>query len=146
MQLKITSKNTAHTKEIANTLAKSINSGKTIAFQGDLGSGKTTFIQGLAQGLEIKEKITSPTFVIFKKYKINNNTNLKWFYHFDLYRIKSIEEVIDLGFEEIVNDKSAIITIEWSEKIKKILPQDHLKIKIKNINKNTRKLLFEDHK
>lgn len=144
MKLKVLSKNKEQTEKIAINLAKSIKDKRIIAFEGDLGAGKTTFIQALAQGLNIKEKITSPTFVIFKKYKVTRHKNIKWFYHFDLYRIQDPEEIIDLGFEEIITDKNSIIAIEWAEKIKKLLPKDILHIKIKYINKNTRQFIFSN--
>ncbi|NQU99628.1 MAG: tRNA (adenosine(37)-N6)-threonylcarbamoyltransferase complex ATPase subunit type 1 TsaE [Parcubacteria group bacterium] len=141
MKLKILSKSRQETQDIALNLAKSINDGKVIAFEGNLGSGKTTFIQGLASGLSIKENISSPTFVIFKKYSIPNHKKIKLLYHFDLYRIGSLQEIIDLGFEEIINDKSALVVIEWAEKIKKLLPKSSLNIKIKYVSKNSRKII-----
>ena len=141
MKLKFLSKGKEQTQNIALELAKSLKKGRVIAFEGNLGSGKTTFIQGLASGLGIKEKVSSPTFVIFKKYKVLNHKNIKLFYHFDLYRIESLEEVIDLGFEEIINNKNSIVAIEWAEKIKKLLPKDSLKIKIKYVDKNSRKFI-----
>jgi tRNA threonylcarbamoyladenosine biosynthesis protein TsaE len=140
MKLNILSKSKEETQDIALNLAKSLKEGRAIAFNGNLGSGKTTFIQGLAKGLNINEKISSPTFVIFKKYKVSNHKDIKWFYHFDLYRINTLEEIIDLGFEEIINNKNTLIAIEWAEKIKKLLPKDSLNIKIKFINKNYRKI------
>jgi len=142
MKLNILSKSKENTQGIASNLAKSLEVGKIIAFRGNLGSGKTTFIQGLAQGLNINTRISSPTFVIFKKYKVLNHKKIKWFYHFDLYRINSLEEIIDLGFEEIINNKNSLIAIEWAEKIKELLPQDSLNIKIKFINKNYRKIVI----
>lgn len=143
MKLKIVSKSREQTQKFALSLLKSIKNNKVLAFNGDLGSGKTTFIQGLAKGLGIKDKILSPTFVIFKKYKVSNHKKIKWFYHFDLYRISSHEEVIDLGFEEIISDKISIVAIEWAEKIEKILPKDALKVKIKYLDKNSRKITFQ---
>jgi tRNA threonylcarbamoyladenosine biosynthesis protein TsaE len=144
MKLKILSKNKEQTKNIALDLAKCLQESKVIALEGDLGSGKTTFIQGLALGLGIKSKISSPTFVIFKKYKVQNHQKLDWFYHFDLYRIENPEEIMDLGFEEIINNKHVIVAIEWAEKIKNLLPTDSLKIKIKYLNKSSRKIIFNE--
>jgi len=144
MRLKILSKSKEQTQKIALDLAKTLRKGGTIAFEGNLGSGKTTFIQGLAKSLGIKEKVSSPTFVIFKKYKVPNHKKIKWFYHLDLYRIESLEEVIDLGFEELINNENSIIAIEWAEKIKKLLPKNFLKIKIKYISKSSRKFIFSE--
>jgi len=103
-----------------------------IGLGGKLGAGKTTFIQGFAKGLGIKEKILSPTFVIMKKF---NN-----FYHFDCYRIQRPKEILELGFQEIISNPGNIIVIEWAEKIKKIMPKNTLWIKFKFVDEKTRKI------
>ena len=97
-----------------------------IALKGNLGSGKTTFIQGLAKGLKIKSNFNSPTFIILKKYKIKQNKNFDFFYHLDLYRIKKIKELKNLDIFNLLKNKKNIIAIEWPEKIKKFLPQNIL--------------------
>ena len=89
-----------------------------IGLEGELGSGKTTFIQGLAKGFGIKERITSPTFVILKRYK----TQASSFYHIDCYRIAKAKELIDLDFKEILSSPQNVIAIEWAERVSKILP------------------------
>jgi len=123
-----------------------------IALKGDLGGGKTIFIQGLAKALGVKQKILSPTFNIFKKFQIPNskfqtnsksqNSKFKTFYHFDCYRIKKPKEILDLGFKKIISNPKNILAIEWAEKIKKILPKNTLWINFKFINKNSRLLTF----
>lgn len=118
--------------------AKEIKNRKTavvLCLQGDLGSGKTTFLQGFAKGLGIKEKITSPTFVIYKKFKN--------FYHFDCYRINKSEEILELGFKEIISNPENIVAIEWPEKIKKTLEKDIIEIDFKFINGKTREIIFK---
>lgn len=132
MMLEIISQSPAQTQKIAKLLAEEIlksswpnKKALIIGLQGDLGSGKTTFVQGLAKGLGIKEKITSPTFVILKKFQIKNYN----FYHIDCYRINSPEEIKDLGLQEIINQSKNIVVIEWAERIKKILPKNTLWIK-----------------
>lgn len=117
-----------------------------IALSGDLGSGKTTFIQGFAKGLGVKEKITSPTFVLMKKFNINNQQstiNYQYFYHIDCYRIQKPEEILGIGFKEIISHSKNIVAIEWSEKIEKILPKDFIKIKFDFGNENTRKITIK---
>lgn len=111
-----------------------------LALQGDLGSGKTTFVQGLAMRLGIKKRITSPTFVLMKKFAIKHCTRFvrsqesgkdRFFtklYHIDCYRINKPEDVLALGFKEIVSNPQNIIAIEWPEKIKSILPKNALRI------------------
>ncbi len=101
------------------------NSALILCLNGDLGGGKTTFTQGLAKGFGIKQKVSSPTFLIIKKYSISSR-NFKNFYHLDCYRVKDSQELIDLGFKEMTKDKNNFIVIEWAEKIKKILPSKNV--------------------
>lgn len=111
-----------------------------IGLVGDLGSGKTTFIQGLAQGLGIKQKITSPTFVLLKKFNFSDSQNNGWLYHIDCYRLDHQDQLIDLGFEEIICQSQAIVVLEWAEKVKKILPTDTWWINFEYLDKNKRKI------
>ncbi len=108
---------------------------RIIALDGELGSGKTTFLQGFAQGLGIKEKVTSPTFVILKRFKITNQnikiSKYRNFFHIDCYRIEKPQEILDLGFKEILAEPKNIIAIEWPKRIKKILPKQTLWLKFK---------------
>ena len=106
---------------------------------GDLGGGKTTFLKGFAKGLGIKEKILSPTFVIFKKFKVKS-LNFKVFYHIDCYRISKPKEILNLGFKEIILDPKNIVAIEWADRIKKILPRGTLILKFDFLNQKKRKI------
>ncbi len=135
----IESKNSRETKNIGKILGEEVlkgDKGPIIGLSGELGSGKTTFIQGLAKGLGIKDKITSPTFVIFKKYSIEK----KDFYHVDCYRINDSKDLIDLDFKEILENKENIVVIEWAEKIKDILPKDVLSIKFEYLDEDKRRI------
>ncbi len=109
-----------------------------VALKGDLGSGKTTFVKGFAKGLEVKEQISSPTFVIFKKYKTNKH-NL---YHFDAYRIEENKEMLVLGFSEIISSENSVVIIEWSENIEDLLPQKRIELTFKHISPNKRVLII----
>ena len=128
-----------------------------LCLYGDLGSGKTTFLQGFAKGLGVKEKILSPTFVILKRFKITKSqipnskiqTNPKFqipksnftnFYHIDAYRLRNYKDAEVLGLKEIFKNPKNIVAIEWPEKIKKILPKNAVKIKFKFILKNERSI------
>jgi len=123
-----------------------------LALQGDLGSGKTTFVQGLAEGLAIRERVISPTFIIMRKSEIRNpksetnskfqNSNFqnrfRYFYHFDCYRIDKPEEILELGWSEIVANPQNIVAIEWPERIKKFLPEQTVSLNFKFVNKAQR--------
>lgn len=113
-----------------------------LGLQGNLGGGKTTFLQGFAKGLGVNEKILSPTFVIQKRFEINNV--FKNFYHIDCYRINKPEEILDLNFKKIILNPKNIIAIEWSEKIIKFLPQNTIFIDFKLIDKDQRKITLKD--
>lgn len=116
------------TQKLAGKLAKNFKSG-VIALSGDLGAGKTTFVQGFAKGLGIKDKIISPTFVLIRQHR--------QLYHVDLYRIDNFKE---LGLEELFSDKNNIVLIEWAEKIKNLLPKNTIWIHFKMLSENTREI------
>lgn len=112
-----------------------------IGLEGDLGSGKTTFLQGLAKGLGIKQKITSPTFLIMKKFNLGCSTlKFEHFYHIDCYRVQKPKEILNLGFKEIISNPQNIVAIEWAEKIKNIIPGAAFWIRFEFINQNTRRI------
>jgi tRNA threonylcarbamoyladenosine biosynthesis protein TsaE len=123
-----------------------LNSGKIkpriLCLYGDLGSGKTTFIQGLAKGLGIKKRVISPTFMLIRMYQQEHRTKCieQRFYHIDLYRINKVGEAKGLGLEEIFNEPKAIIAIEWAERIKEILPKKRIDIYFDYVSENQRKI------
>ena len=139
--------NSAETKKLGRDFAKALEKGDLVCLYGDLGSGKTTFAQGLAQGLEIKEKIISPTFIIVRCYELQTqNSKLKsleaeTFYHIDLYRMESVNDLRELGLEEILENQSSITAIEWAEKMKD-LPEKRIDIKFAYEGENKRKISF----
>jgi tRNA threonylcarbamoyladenosine biosynthesis protein TsaE len=133
------------TKKVGELLAKEalatkVNQALVFNLEGDLGSGKTTFVQGFARGLGIKDKILSPTFGIFNFFQIKKKNKFKFFYHFDCYRINSPEEISALGFQEIVSDPCNVVVIEWAERIKRKLPRTSLTIKFKTVSEKERKI------
>ncbi len=111
-----------------------------VALQGDLGSGKTTFAQQLGLLLGVRETIASPTYVIEKIYKIPGNPSYKHFIHIDAYRLESDQEMLKLGWQEIVFDPHNIIVIEWPERISRLLPQDYIDVKFEFVDENTRRI------
>jgi len=130
-------------KKFAANFAKKLKGGEILALVGELGAGKTTFTQGLAIGLKIKGKITSPTFVIMNEYPVAprkraGNYKLKILnfklLHLDAYRLKDEKDLSALGVAELLNDPNNIVVIEWADKIKKFLKKYHviwLEFKIK---------------
>jgi tRNA threonylcarbamoyladenosine biosynthesis protein TsaE len=144
------SKNRARTKKIGENLARKILQNKprrkkalVLGLIGDLGGGKTTFLQGFARGLGIKERILSPTFVIMKKFGLPDCliAQLVNFYHIDCYRIQEPKEVLALGWEGIIKNPQNIVAVEWADKIKKLLPKDKIMIRFEVIGKNRRKII-----
>src|SRR3989344_8532688 len=143
--IEITTKSAEETKKVAINLAEELKKQSLlkhafiIALKGSLGSGKTTFIQGLAAGLGIKENVLSPTFLILKQFIVNQK-NYKNFYHIDAYRLKNPKELLELGFKDLVKNPENIIVIEWADRVRKILPKNISKIKFENLGKNRRKI------
>jgi tRNA threonylcarbamoyladenosine biosynthesis protein TsaE len=128
---------------LVKTLIKTENHPTIFCLQGDLGAGKTTFIQGIAKALKIKEKITSPTFVLMKKFSLSKKLPFSELYHFDCYRFDKSEEILVLGFKEITKNPKNLIFIEWPEKIKKFIPKNSIWINFKVMEKNKRELIIK---
>ncbi|MEF8847293.1 MAG: tRNA (adenosine(37)-N6)-threonylcarbamoyltransferase complex ATPase subunit type 1 TsaE [Candidatus Paceibacterota bacterium] len=110
-----------------------------VALIGELGSGKTTFVQYLANFMGVQEKILSPTFVILKKFDLPEG-NFDNFYHIDCYRIEENEELLKLDFGKIIEDPTNIVVIEWADKIEPILPTHYLKMEFKVVGEKERKI------
>lgn len=138
------SNNPAETKKIAIEFASILAKGDVVFLYGDLGFGKTTFAQGLAEGLGIKKRIISPTFVIVRTYELK--THHSKLYHVDLYRISSVSELKGLGLEEILNDKESIVVIEWPEKIQEKLPKNTISVYFEYLDENKRKIIIKNEK
>jgi len=111
-----------------------------VGLYGELGSGKTTFVQGAASALGIKENVLSPTFVIERIYKLKNNKNFDHLIHIDLYRIDNKKEILNLGWAEILSNPKNLVFVEWAEKVKKILPKHTLEVYFRFIDEYTREI------
>lgn len=151
--------NPVQTKKLGERTAKDIlkippkKKALVIGLTGQLGGGKTTFLQGFAKGLGLKEKILSPTFIILKKFQIPNpklQTNPKsqfskfqTFYHIDCYRVEKPKEILDLDFKKIISNSQNIVAVEWADRIRKIMPKKTIWIKFSFIEKNTRKIIIK---
>ncbi len=134
------------TKKLAGLLAQEVikkplkNKGVLIiGLEGELGSGKTRFAQGFAKALGIKQRLTSPTFVLIKRYPIPH-TPYANLYHIDCYRLNKPRNFLDLDFKEIISNPKNIVLIEWAERVRKILPRNLIWIKFEVISQNKRRL------
>lgn len=130
------SKSPQETKEFAQMLLKTLKGGEILGLVGNLGTGKTVFVQGLAEALSIKEVVNSPTFVLMKSYKINrariNIPNLKKLIHIDAYRLESFNQLKEIGAEEYLNNKECLVVVEWADRVKEIGGyQNYIEIKFK---------------
>ena len=133
-------KSLEETQRLARKLAIELRSDEVIALFGNLGSGKTTFVQGLAKGLGISGRMISPTFIIVREHKFQEQHGLKKFYHVDLYRVQKID---GLGLEEILSSKNRVIAIEWAEKIKNLLPKKRIEIYFEHLPDNGRRIILK---
>ena len=127
-------KNLKQTQKFAKNFAKTLKGGEKILLNGDLGAGKTTFTKYLAKALGVKDEVTSPSFTILKQYKG------KKFYinHFDLYRIETIDELREMGFEEFLSTPNdSILLIEWGERAN-LNSKDFININIEKVDENKR--------
>lgn len=128
------------TKEIGRKLGQLLSSGDVLCLNGDLGTGKTAFTNGLANGMGIGEYITSPTFTIVNEYK-----GRLPLYHFDAYRIADSEEMFEIGFDEYLNG-TGVVVIEWADLIKPILPEKYIRVDIqKDIKSDINKRIITIH-
>ena len=134
MEITIKSLDTIH--EAAKEFVKGMGVGKVFAFYGKMGAGKTTFIKALCEVLGVEDVITSPTFAIINEYTDGKGDPI---YHFDFYRIKKLEEVYDMGYEDYFYSGNLCL-LEWPELIEDILPENVIKVTIEEQPDGTRKL------
>lgn len=135
IHMKYESRSAAETKKIAKAFAEELLKIKTgkgafvVLLKGDLGAGKTTFIQGLMRGLGVKRKIVSPTFTLLRSYRIKAE-NFSTVHHFDCYRMADERELNGLRFKDMVKDPGNIILIEWPERVAKAIPRDKVTVSL----------------
>ncbi len=137
--IKIITKTPQELEYLGKRMAQLVRPGDFLALDGDLGAGKTLFTQGMAQGLEIAENITSPTFTIIHEYQSGKLP----LYHMDVYRLKQPEELYDLGYEEYFYG-AGVTVVEWAQLIAPLLPEEYLGIEIA-VMPDGRELRFFPH-
>lgn len=140
------------TKKIAEdfvkTLALQKDSATAAGLHGDLGSGKTTFVQCVAKILGVKENVQSPTFVILKNYKLHVTSSMlqapyyKFLVHIDCYRLDKKEDIEKLGWQEIISNPKNLVLVEWPERITGVMPKNTININFKFITNTTREIVF----
>ena len=135
MEIKIQNIDTI--RESAREFIQNIGDSKVFAFYGKMGAGKTTFVKAICEELGVEDVITSPTFAIVNEYEANNQS----IFHFDFYRIKRLEEVYDMGYEDYFYS-GALCFIEWPELIDDLMPEDAVKVTITENADGTRTVAF----
>lgn len=144
---KFTTKSAKETQQVGENLAHQIfastltDKAVVLALSGDLGAGKTTFLQGFARGLGIDETVLSPTFVVMKRFALKNSI-FKNFYHIDCYRLENKQDLEVLGIIEILQNKENIIALEWPERVSGLLHKKTT-ITFNHVNENEREIIIQ---
>jgi len=146
MRTEFSTQNFEETKKLGKLLALELSGGEVICLSGELGAGKTTFTQGLLEGLGAEKPYTSPTFVVMKEYELaksKTKNQIKKVYHFDAYRLEE-KDFSALGWEEIIANNKNICIIEWADKLKKIIPVRAIWIGFEWLDEERRKIILYD--
>ena len=130
-------RNEAETEELGARLAKSIDGGAVIAMYGDLGAGKTAVVRGMARGMGLDCRVSSPTFTI-----VNEYLGERELIHFDMYRLSSGDELFDIGWEDYIS-RGAVCAVEWSENVEDAFYGDEIKLSIEKLSDTERKITIE---
>lgn len=145
---------TAFAREFLAELSPRAGAATVVGLYGDLGSGKTTFVQCIAKILGVQGSVQSPTFVLMKKYPVQNPPSLPplikgghrgdfFLVHIDAYRLDSGADLQKLGWDALVQDPQNLVFIEWAERVADILPPNHFKLRFEFVNDTTRKIALE---
>ena len=142
--MEIIIKDIAQIREAAQQFVEQIGDRSVFAFYGKMGAGKTTFIKAVCEELGVDDVITSPTFAIVNEYSLISHLSplTSKIYHFDFYRIKKLEEVYDMGFEDYFYSGD-LCFIEWPELIEEVLPEDAVRVTIEALADGSRKITIE---
>ena len=127
--------NEKETEAIGEQFGRRVKDGTVVAMYGDLGAGKTAFVRGMARGMGIDTRVSSPTFTIVNEY-LGDRTLI----HFDMYRLGSADELFDIGWEDYLN-RGAVLAVEWSENVADALPSDAIIVHIARGEKDTERII-----
>ena len=125
------------TEAIGEAFGRSVKDGTVVAMYGDLGAGKTAFVRGMARGMGISERVSSPTFTIVNEY-LGERTLI----HFDMYRLGSADELFDIGWEDYLA-RGAVCAVEWSENVEEAFYGDEVRLTIEKTSDTSRKITIE---
>lgn len=139
IRLTLRSKTRDDTQAIAGVVAGALAPGDVVALSGDLGAGKTCFVQGACGALEVTERVASPTFVLVREYQGRYPV-----LHIDVYRLGNLQELVDLGYEEFL-DPGSIVFIEWGDAVGALLPKDFLQVDLLATMDDERLVLISGH-
>lgn len=128
------------TEEMGQKLAEKLPGGSVVAMYGDLGAGKTAFVRGMAKGMGLSCRVSSPTFTI-----VNEYLGERELIHFDMYRLSSADELFDIGWEDYLS-RGAVCAVEWSENVQDAFFGDEVVVRIEKLNDTDRKITIEGAK
>ena len=130
----IYTKSEAETEQAGAELARTLPDGAVVALYGDLGAGKTAFVRGMARGMGISARVSSPTFTI-----VNEYLGARELYHFDMYRLGSSDELFDIGWEDYLR-RGGVCAVEWSENVADAFEGDEITVRIEKLGDEERKI------
>ena len=136
----IYTKNEAETEAVGAAFARELPDGSVVALYGDLGAGKTAFVRGMARGMGLDVRVSSPTFTI-----VNEYLGARELYHFDMYRLGSSDELFDIGWEDYLS-RGGVCAVEWSENVADAFEGDEIEVRITKLSADERKIEIEDKK
>ena len=136
MEKRVYTSSEEETETCGRELAGELGPGSVVALYGDLGAGKTAFVRGLAQGLGIRESVSSPTFTIVNEYP--GSIPL---FHFDMYRLQDEQELFDIGWEDYL-DRGGICALEWSERVEGAIGSDAVRVTLRRLDDTRREILI----
>ena len=134
------SRSEEETEAIGEKFAAHLAGGAVVAMYGDLGAGKTAFVRGMARGMGLECRVSSPTFTI-----VNEYLGQRELIHFDMYRLSDADELFDIGWEDYLN-RGAVCAVEWSEKVQDAFFGDEITVRIEKLSDTERKITIEEAK